>query len=177
MEVDRNGFRMLVRSIVGQQLSTSAAATIWRRLLVLNGGRRVSPGKMLLYSTSQLRGVGLSNAKCKAVLSIARSVVDGEVRLNELRGFSDEDVIAQLIKLRGVGPWTAQMFLMFSLGRLDVFPTGDLGIVNAITALYTFNGRASENEMLELANSWRPYRTIASWYLWQAMDIFRDGEW
>jgi len=132
---------------------------------------------MLLYSTSQLRGVGLSNAKCKAVLSIARSVVDGEVRLNELRGFSDEDVIAQLIKLRGVGPWTAQMFLMFSLGRLDVFPTGDLGIVNAITALYTFNGRASENEMLELANSWRPYRTIASWYLWQAMDIFRDGEW
>ena len=177
IDVDRNGFRRLVRSVVGQQLSTSAATTIWRRLLVLNGGRRVSPGKMLSFSTAQLRGVGLSKAKCQAVLSIARRVFDGEVRLNELHRLSDEDVTAELIKLRGVGPWTAQMYLMFSLGRSDVFPTGDLGIVNAITALYTFNDRASENEMLKLATSWRPYRTIASWYLWQALDLFRDGEW
>ncbi len=177
IDVDRNGFRMLVRSIVGQQLSTSAAATIWRRLLVLNGGRRVSPGKMLLFSTAQLRGVGLSKAKCRAVLSIARSVVDGEVRLNEFPLLSDDEVTAELIKLRGVGPWTAQMYLMFSLGRPDVFPTGDLGIVNAVTALYTLNERATETEMLEIAKSWIPYRTIASWYLWQALDLFRDGEW
>jgi 3-methyladenine DNA glycosylase/8-oxoguanine DNA glycosylase len=132
---------------------------------------------MLSFSTAQLRGVGLSKAKCQAVLSIARRVFDGEVRLNELHRLSDEDVTAELIKLRGVGPWTAQMYLMFSLGRSDVFPTGDLGIVNAITALYTFNDRASEAEMLEVAKSWRPYRTIASWYLWQALDLLRDGEW
>lgn len=177
IKVDRNGFRMLVRSIVGQQLSTSAAATIWRRLLVLNGGRRVSPVKMLLFSTAQLRAVGLSKAKCRAVLSIAKSIVDREVRLSELKPLSDEEVTAELIKLRGVGPWTAQMYLMFSLGRSDVFPTGDLGIVNAVTALYKFNDHATETEMLEIAKSWRPYRTIASWYLWQALDLFRDGEW
>jgi DNA-3-methyladenine glycosylase II len=177
IKVDRNGFRMLVRSIVGQQLSTSAAATIWRRLLVLNGGRRVSPVKMLLFSTAQLRAVGLSKAKCRAVLSIAKSIVDREVRLSELKPLSDEEVTAELIKLRGVGPWTAQMYLMFSLGRSDVFPTGDLGIVNAVTALYKFNDHATETEMLEIAKSWRPYRTIASWYLWQALDLFRDGKW
>ncbi len=175
--VDRNGFRMLVRSIVGQQLSTSAAATIWHRFLVLNGGRRVSPMKMLLFSTTQLRGVGLSKAKCRAVLSIAKSIVNSEVRLSELKSLSDEEVTDKLIKLRGVGPWTAQMYLMFSLGRSDVFPTGDLGIVNAVTALYKFNDHATETEMLEIAKSWRPYRTIASWYLWQALDLFRDGEW
>ena len=175
--VDRNGFRMLVRSIVGQQLSTSAAATIWRRLLVLNGGRRVSPVKMLLFSTTQLRAVGLSKAKCRAVLSIAKSIVDREVRLSELKPLSDEEVTSELIKLRGVGPWTAQMYLMFSLGRSDVFPTGDLGIVNAVTALYKFNDHATETEMLEIAKSWRPYRTTASWYLWQALDLFRDGKW
>lgn len=177
LDVDRNGFRMLVRSIVGQQLSTSAAATIWERLLVLNGSRRVSPGKMLLFSAAQLREVGLSKAKCRAVLSIARSVVAREVRLNELQRLGDDEVTAELIKLRGVGPWTAQMYLMFSLGRPDVFPTGDLGIVNAVTALYAFTDRASETEMLDIAESWRPYRTIASWYLWQALDLLRDGEW
>jgi DNA-3-methyladenine glycosylase II len=121
--------------------------------------------------------VGLSKAKCRAVLSIATSIVDREVRLSELKTLSDEEVTAELIKLRGVGPWTAHMYLMFSLGRSDVFPTGDLGIVNAVTALYKFNDHATETEMLEIAKSWRPYRTIASWYLWQALDLFRDGEW
>ncbi|HIA62722.1 MAG TPA: DNA-3-methyladenine glycosylase 2 family protein [Planctomycetes bacterium] len=176
-EVDRNGFRMLVRSIVGQQLSTSAAATIWRRFIELNGGRRVSAGKTLLFSAAQLRAIGFSAAKCRAVLSIAKSVIDGDVHLAELSRLSDEQVTAELIKLRGVGPWTAQMYLMFSLGRADVFPTGDLGIVNAVTALYKFNNRATETEMLEIAESWRPYRTIASWYLWQALDIVRQGDW
>ena len=176
-EVDRNGFRMLVRSIVGQQLSTTAAATIWRRFLELNGGRRVSPGKMLLFSAAQLRAIGFSAAKCRAVLSIAKSIVDGDVRLAELSRLSDEQVITELIQLRGVGPWTAQMYLMFSLGRADVFPTGDLGIVNAVTALYKFNNRATETEMLEIAESWRPYRSIASWYLWQSLDIVRQGDW
>ena len=176
-EVDRNGFRMLVRSIVGQQLSTSAAATIWRRFLELNGGRRVSPRKTLLFSAAQLRAIGFSAAKCRAVLSIAKSIVDGDVRLAELSRLSDEQVITELIQLRGVGPWTAQMYLMFSLGRADVFPTGDLGIVNAVTALYKFNNRATETEMLEIAESWRPYRSIASWYLWQSLDIVRQGDW
>jgi DNA-3-methyladenine glycosylase II len=177
IELDRNGFRMLVRSIVGQQLSTAAARTIWRRFLDLNGGRRVSPGKMLAFNADQLRGIGLSAAKCRAVLSIAKSVVDGDIRLAELSRFSDDQVTSELIRLRGVGPWTAQMYLMFSMGREDVFPTGDLGIVNAVTALYKFNNRATETEMLQIAESWRPYRTVASWYLWQALDIVRQGEW
>jgi DNA-3-methyladenine glycosylase II len=177
IEVDKNGFRMLVRSIVGQQLSTSAARTIWCRFLELNDGRRVSPRKMLSFSAAQLRGIGLSRAKCQAVLSIAKSLFDGEIRLNSLHRLSDQQAATELIKLRGVGPWTAQMHLMFSLGRPDVFPTGDLGIVNAVTAIYGFKRRATETEMLEIAKSWRPYRTVASWYLWQALDLVRQGEW
>jgi DNA-3-methyladenine glycosylase II len=177
IQLDRNGFRMLIRSIVGQQLSTSAARTIWRRFLELNGGRRVSAGKVLSFSTAELRGIGLSAAKCRAVLSIAKNIVDGEVRLAALKQFTDEQVTIELMKLRGVGPWTAQMYLMFSMGRPDVFPTGDLGIANAVTALYQFNKHATENELLEVAESWRPYRTIACWYLWQALDIVREGEW
>jgi DNA-3-methyladenine glycosylase II len=177
IELDRNGFRMLVRSIVGQQLSTSAARTIWHRFVELNGGRRVSPGKMLGFTADQLRGIGLSAAKCRAVLSIAESVVAGDIRLAELDGFSDDQVTNELMKLRGVGPWTAQMYLMFSMGRADVFPTGDLGIVNAVSALYKFTNRATETEMLQISESWRPYRTVATWYLWQALDIVRQGEW
>jgi DNA-3-methyladenine glycosylase II len=132
---------------------------------------------MLLFSADQLRGIGFSNAKCRAILSIAKCVVAGDVRLTELSRFSDEQVMSELTKLRGVGPWTAQMYLMFSLGRTDVFPTGDLGIVNAVTTLYEFKKRATETEMLQIAESWRPYRTIASWYLWQALDKVRQGEW
>jgi DNA-3-methyladenine glycosylase II len=132
---------------------------------------------MLLFSAAQLRAIGFSAAKCQAVLSIAKSVIDGDVRLAEFSHLSDEQVTTELVKLRGVGPWTAQMYLMFSLGRADVFPTGDLGIINAVTALYKFNNRATETEMLEIAESWRPYRTIASWYLWQALDIVRQGDW
>lgn len=177
IELDRNGFRMLVRSIVGQQLSTSAARTIWLRFIELNCGRRVSAGKILSFSTVQLRGIGLSAAKCRAILSIAKSLVDGDILLGALKGLSDEQVTIELTKLRGVGPWTAQMYLMFSMGRADVFPTGDLGIANAVTTLYKFDNRATEAEMLEVAESWRPYRTVASWYLWQALDIVRRGDW
>lgn len=177
IELDRNGFRMLVRSIVGQQLSTSAARTIWKRFLKLNGGRRVTPRKMLSFKKQQLRGIGLSTAKCKAVLSVAQSLVDGDIRLRELRSLDDAQVTGELIKLRGVGPWTAQMYLMFSLGRTDVFPTGDLGIVNAVREIYGFNRRPRETEMLQIAECWRPYRTVASWYLWQALDIVRQGDW
>jgi DNA-3-methyladenine glycosylase II len=137
----------------------------------------VSAVKVLSFSTVQLRGIGLSAAKCRAVLSIAKSLVDGDIRLGALKGLSDEQVTIELTKLRGVGPWTAQMYLMFSMGRADVFPTGDLGIANAVTTLYKFDNRATEAEMLEVAESWRPYRTVASWYLWQALDIVRRGDW
>ena len=177
MEIDPNGFRMLVRSIVGQQLSTSAAATIWQRFLALNGGRRVSAKKTLLFGTDQLREVGLSSAKCRAVLGIARSVSEKRLRLSALRRLSDQEVTDELIKLRGVGPWTAQMFLMFSLGRPDVFPVRDLGIVNSVSSLYHLNSPVSEEELLQISVTWRPYRTFASWYLWQALDLVRQGKW
>ena len=132
---------------------------------------------MLSFSTADLRRIGLSEAKCRAVLSIAESVVDGPMRLSALNRLSDEEVTVELMKLRGVGPWTAQMYLMFSMGRPDVFPFGDLGIANAVTALYKFNNHATETEMIEIAELWRPYRTIASWYLWQALDLVRKDEW
>ena len=97
--------------------------------------------------------------------------------MSALRRLSDQEVTDELIKLRGVGPWTAQMFLMFSLGRPDVFPTRDLGIVNSVSALYDLSSPVTEDELLQISVTWRPYRTIASWYLWQALDLVRQGKW
>jgi len=171
----RDRFAMLVQSIISQQISTSAAISIRRRLTELLSPETVSADVLRQYSPEELRAAGVSPQKAGYMLDLCRCVTDGTVRLNQIGRLSDEQVTAELTQIRGIGIWTAQMFLMFSLCRPDVFPAGDLGIRNAIGKMYGFEQRPGEAECIEIAASWAPYRTIASWYCWRYLE--GDDEW
>ncbi|TVQ28806.1 MAG: DNA-3-methyladenine glycosylase 2 family protein [Spirochaetaceae bacterium] len=166
-----DGFRTLLNAIVGQQISVSAAASIWGRLTDLLPG--LSPGDVAAAAHEALRAVGLSNRKAEYVVGIARAFADGSIDPDAWVSMDDADVTAQLVSLRGVGPWTAQMVLIFHLHRPDVLPTGDIGLVNAAARLYgwtasTLPGRAAR--LRDHAERWRPWRTVATWYIWRDLD-------
>jgi DNA-3-methyladenine glycosylase II len=163
-------FKALVHSIMSQQLSTKAAATIARRFDDLFGGAFPCPRQVLGMPDEKLRAVGLSGMKVSFVRDLARRVEDGSLRLDALDTMSDDDVIAELTKVKGIGRWTAEMFLMFRLHRPDVLPIGDLGIVNAIRKQYRLRKTPTPARLMRLGESWRPYRSIACWYLWASLD-------
>lgn len=166
---DRYG--ALVRSIVGQQLSTKAALSIFNSLTARFGGRTPTPAEVLADDPEELRAAaGLSRAKVSFLRSLAEHVVDGSLELERLDELSDEEVIAELVAVRGLGTWSAHMFLMFTLRRPDVLPVGDLGIRRAFRDLYGLDGLASPAEMERIAEPWRPYRTIACRFLWRALN-------
>jgi DNA-3-methyladenine glycosylase II len=176
----RDRFGTLVRSIVSQQISTAAAKTILGRLEDLLAGKKKKSGttgsvfdpKILARcSPEALRKVGVSKQKGGYVLDLSAKVHSGEVDLKSIHRLDDEQAIEELTKVKGIGRWTAQMFLMFSLGRLDVFPVDDLGIKNAIKKEYGFREPPERDEMEELAKAWRPYATVASWYLWRTLEL------
>ena len=177
LKTDSSPFRMLVRSITGQQLSVKAAATIWRRLVDLNGSRRISPASLNRLSNFELRTAGVSRAKIRAIRDITEAFGSRRITAAYLKTLNDDSVKSELIKLQGVGPWTADMFLMFALGRPDVFPIGDLGIVQAIQAFYPTRDTADVQNLQVLAEQWRPYRTLASWYCWQGLNLVRTTDW
>jgi len=160
----------LVGSIVSQQLSTKAAATIFGRFVALfpNGGA-FDAAMIAAQSDSALRGVGLSSQKVGYLRDLSARIVDGRLALDELEALPDEDVIVRLTEVKGFGRWTAEMFLMFRLHRPDVLPVGDLGIVNAIQRLYRLRKRPDAKRIQRLGEAWRPYRSVASWYLWQTL--------
>lgn len=163
-------FTTLLRAIVGQQLSSKAAETIWNRLTALHDDhRRVRPEDILSATTKRLRGTGLSNAKVTYVRDLAQRVADGNLRLNRLSRLDDERVIDELVAVHGIGRWTAEMFLMFKLGRPDVWPVGDLGIRNAVERHYRLE--PTKANLATVAEPWRPWRSVASWYLWRSLDI------
>ncbi len=170
MEYREPGFDTLVRSIVYQQLSGKAAATIYGRLEAAAGARGVTPSAILRLGAEKLRTIGLSTAKTSFLLDLSQKTKSREVRFEALPAMSDEDVIAHLTAVKGVGVWTAQMFLMFGLRRRDVFPVQDLGIRNAIQREYGLSASPKPEEMLTIATAWRPYSSIASWYLWRSLD-------
>ncbi len=167
----RNRFGMLVRSIVSQQLSTKAANTIRGRLEALLAPAPLAADAIALLSKERLRSVGLSNNKAEFVLDLARKVAAGEVRLSTIGRKSDEEVIAELTKIRGVGRWTAQMFLIFSLGRLDVFPYDDLGVRAALRNLYELPDLPDKATAHAIAARWQPYSTVGSWYCWRSLEL------
>jgi DNA-3-methyladenine glycosylase II len=162
----------LVTAIVHQQLAVKAGRTIAARVRALTPGHRYpTPEQMLAFSDQQLRAVGLSGQKTSYVKDLAARVDDGRLKLGALRRLDDDQVIAQLTRVRGIGVWSAQMFLIFHLGRLDVLPTGDLGLQIACSQAYGLKEKyASAAQMEQLAASWRPYCSIASWYLWRSLD-------
>jgi DNA-3-methyladenine glycosylase II len=169
MEFREPGFETLTRSIVYQQLSGRVARVIFGRLLKACGGS-LTPGAVLKLRPARMRALGLSMQKTAYIRDLARHTRDGTVVFDELAGLSDEDVIERLTQVKGIGVWTAHMFLMFALQRHDVFPSGDLGIRNAIRKAYGFVELPQAGEMHVLAEKWRPYCTVASWYLWRSLE-------
>jgi DNA-3-methyladenine glycosylase II len=163
-------YKALVRAIISQQLSSRAAATIARRFEELFGGRFPSPAAVLAMPDDRLRSVGLSGMKVSFVRDLARRVHDGSLHLDSLERMSDDEVIAELTQVKGIGRWTAEMFLMFRLHRPDVLPLGDLGIVNAMKRAYGLRKTPTPDRMTRIAEAWRPYRSVACWYLWASLD-------
>jgi DNA-3-methyladenine glycosylase II len=163
-------FKALVHAIMSQQLSSKAADTIARRFDALFGGRFPTPAEVLTMPHDRLRSVGLSGAKARFIQDLAQRVVDGSLRLDALDAMSDADVVSALTTVKGIGRWTAEMFLMFRLHRPDVLPLGDLGIVKAIQKAYRLRKRPTPERMVRLGESWRPYRSVACWYLWASLD-------
>ena len=160
-------FESLVSEIIGQQLHGKAASTIYGRLEKELGGE-VIPEKILRKRDATLRKCGLSFAKIKYVKDLSSRVKSERLKVEDLDRLSDEEVIEELTKVKGIGRWTADMFLMFSLARPDTFPVGDLGIRNGMKKL--LNGKMSEEQMVKFGQRWKPFRTVASWYLWRAVD-------
>ena len=170
MNYDEPAFQSLAEAIVYQQLHGKAAATIFKRLTDL-AGEPLTPEGILKLSIEQLRGVGLSKQKQSYLRDLATRTQAGELNFARLPDLPDAEVIKQLTQVKGIGVWTAHMFLMFSLRRPDVLPTGDLGIQMAIRKHYRKRKLPKPIQMEKIARCWEPYRSVACWYLWQSIDI------
>jgi DNA-3-methyladenine glycosylase II len=161
----------LVRAVVGQQLSTKAARTIYDRVVALFDDGVPSPEQLLAADEDALRGAGLSGRKVEYLRDLAQHVVDGELELNRLSELSDEEVIEEVTAVRGLGRWTAEMFLIFHLGRPDVISGGDLGIRRAIETEYGLAQIPTPDEVVERAEAWKPHRSLACIYLWESLAV------
>jgi DNA-3-methyladenine glycosylase II len=174
-ETDRRGSRpdpyeALARAIVGQQLSTKAARSIWERLVEILGGTFPEPSGLLAVDAEVIRGAGLSRSKVNFLRDLSQRVEDGRLDFRRLMELPDEDVVATLTEIKGVGPWTAEMFLIFHLGRPDVISAGDLGIRRAVQIEYGLDELPGPTDLERIAEPWRPHRTLACLYLWRSLD-------
>ena len=163
-------FSALVRAITNQQLSTKAAATIYRRLTELLPGGTPTPEGLAALTDEQLRGVGYSRQKLSYLRDLSAHVRDRTLDLDAIETLSDDEVIEKLTQVKGIGRWSAEMFLMFRLHRPDVLPVGDQGIVNAIMAQYRLRKRPTPERIRRIGEAWKPYRSVACWYLWRSLD-------
>jgi DNA-3-methyladenine glycosylase II len=163
-----NNFERLVDIIVGQQLSGKAADSIFRKVKLVCKAKTLTPAVLERRTDEELRGAGLSAAKVKAIRSLTEHVQTKKLQVKKLESLDDAKVTEIITAVKGMGPWSAQMYLMFVLNRLDVFPVRDLGIRKGMMGLY--GSKISEERMLKISEKWRPYRTIASWYLWRSLD-------
>jgi DNA-3-methyladenine glycosylase II len=169
----RSHFDALVRAIVYQQLAGRAAAAIHARFLALFDGRGLTPEGVLALPEAKLRSVGLSGAKTASIRDLAAKSLDGTVPLRGLSRLSDEEIVERLSSVRGIGPWTAEMFLMFQLGRPNVWPVGDLGVRNGYRIAYGLDEMPTPKQLLPLGEAYRPYRSVAAWYCWAAVHLAR----
>jgi DNA-3-methyladenine glycosylase II len=165
-----DAYGTLVRSIVGQQLSTKAAESIYRRVLELFGGEVPKPAELIAVDPETLRGAGLSRAKVAYLRDLAERVEDGDLDLDRLAELSDAQVVEQLTAVKGIGQWSADMFLIFHLGRPDVLAVGDLGIRRAAERAYGLAELPEAETLNRIAEPWRPYRSLACLYLWTSLD-------
>ena len=163
-------FSALVRAITGQQLSTKAAATIYGRLTALMPDGRPTPDGLAAIGDDQLRAVGMSRQKGAYFRDLCEKVMNGALPLDSLDSMTDDEVIVALTQVKGIGRWSAEMFLMFRLHRPDVLPVDDLGIVNAVKNVYRLRKKPTADRIRKIGEVWRPYRSVASWYLWRSLD-------
>jgi DNA-3-methyladenine glycosylase II len=162
----------LVSSIVGQQLSTKAGSTIWKRVLELFGGQMPTPQQLIDIDADKIRACGVSYPKIGYMKDLAQHVMDGRLDLPHISTMPNDQLIEQLTAVKGIGEWSAHMFMIFGLGRLDVLPVGDLGVRKAIMRLYKLKELPDPALMVAISNknSWQPYESVAAWYLWQSLD-------
>lgn len=173
---DLEPFAYLLRSIVFQQLNGTAARTIHGRVLDLFGGRVPTPQQLLDTDAETLRTAGLSANKSASARDLARHARAGELPSHdELHAMSDLDIVRRMTIVRGIGPWTVHMLLLFRLGRPDVLPTGDFGVREGFRMLFGLERQPTPTQLRAAAEPWRPYRSVASWYMWRAVDLHRDG--
>ena len=170
LKADPGGYKILVRSMLSQQISMAAARTIRGRLQALLPAGKMTAKNIDALSDEQLQSAGVSRQKQTYLRHLTSCTLDGTINFRRIPKESDDNAIAELIQVRGIGRWTAQMYLMFSLGRIDVFAPDDLGLRNAIARLYDLPEKPSRSELEQHAEKWRPYRTIASWYLWRSLE-------
>jgi len=161
-------FFTLARAIVGQQISVKAAQSVWNKVLVCV--QEVSPEGVLKIRRPELRACGLSDRKTEYIADLAQHFADGKIRLHKWPDMDDEAIVAELVQVRGIGRWTAEMFLMFNLLRPDVFPLDDLGLQKGIRLAYFKKRKISLKRMKKLGDTWRPWRSVATWYLWRSLD-------
>lgn len=165
-------FMALAEAIASQQLSVKAADTIFGRFCALFGpDRKPDPSQLLRFDDATIRGVGFSRSKVSFLRDLASHVVEKRLHLDGLHEHDDEQVLQQLTAVKGIGQWTAQIFLMFRLQRPDVFPVDDLGLVKATQRVYGMRQRPTRKKLLKMADAWRPYRSVAAWYLWRSLSL------
>jgi DNA-3-methyladenine glycosylase II len=172
----RPHFAELARAISYQQLAGKAAAAIHARFVALFDGEGPTPEAVLALPIDALRGAGLSGSKTASIRDLAEKVVDGTVQLDRVARLSDDEIVRELTLVRGIGPWTAEMFLMFQLGRLDVWPVGDFGVRSGYATLYGLAKTPGPRELEPLGERFRPYRSVATWYCWRAVDTITPGD-
>lgn len=163
-----DAFHTLARSIVGQQISVKAAQSVWDRFAA--AAREVSPDRVCRMRITTLRNCGLSERKAEYLKDLGKHFRDGRVDPERWENLDDEAIIDELVQVRGIGRWTAEMFLIFNLLRPDVFPVDDLGLINALGLAYNNGQRVSKAQAIALGQTWQPWRTVATWYFWRSLD-------
>jgi len=167
-----DAFTTLARSIVGQQISVKAAQSVWDRFAAMVGGptHRLAPAEVLRQPVTALRGAGLSARKAEYLLDLAQHFDDGRVHVTQWKSMDDDAIIDELVAIRGIGRWTAEMFLIFHLMRPDVLPLDDLGLIKGISVNYFSGEPVSRAEAREVGEAWAPFRSVAVWYIWRSLD-------
>ena len=161
-------FLTLARSIVGQQISVKAAQSVWDRLAIKV--KKITPYNIKKIHSNSLKSVGLSRQKVKYLKNLSDAFIENKIKINLWSKMNDEEIIIDLIQIKGIGRWTAEMFLIFNLCRADIFPLDDIGMIKGLCKIYNLEYPINKNKVLKIGNKWKPYRSIATWYLWRSLD-------
>ena len=172
IKIISNPFEALVEAIITQQISDAAGKSASLKFKNLFGKKYPTPSDVIKLSKHEIKSIGLSRMKAEYIFDLSQMIVDKKLDLQIFKKMSNENIISELTKVRGIGRWTAEMYLIFALGRMDVFPLGDLGLINGIKKLYDLEN-PSTGELLTITNNWIPYRTIGTWYIWRGVKNFQ----